>query len=222
MPSARVVNHSGCSVAQGWSGAAWSAKSSATSSPTLVGLRHEGVEVLDGPEVGVDGVVPAVLAADRPRGADVVGGRGEGVVGALAVDLADGVDRRQVDDVEAHLGHGLEALGGRPEGAADDLAGLVVEVGALGAREELVPAGEQRALPVDEERVGPLDGEQVAQRVGGEDPRHLLGLRRGQARLDGAPGVLERLDRVLDRRAFSAGSRSTGPAPRARAAARPR
>jgi hypothetical protein len=31
-----------------------------------VGAVHEGVEVVDRPEIGVDGVVPAVLAADRP------------------------------------------------------------------------------------------------------------------------------------------------------------
>ena len=93
----------------------------------------------------------------------------ERVVGALAVHLADRVDRRQVDDVEAHRRDRLEPLGGGAEGAADDLAGLLVDVGALGAREELVPAREQRALAVDEERVGALDGEQVAQRVGGED-----------------------------------------------------
>ena len=37
----------------------------------------------------------------------------EGVVGALAVDLADRVDRRQVDDVEAHRGDGVEPLRGR-------------------------------------------------------------------------------------------------------------
>ena len=69
----------------------------------LTGARDEGVEVLERPEVGVDRVVAAVLAADRPRRAGVLGARGQGVVGALAVDLADRVDRREVDDVEAHL-----------------------------------------------------------------------------------------------------------------------
>ena len=33
VPSGRTVNHSGCSATHGWSGAHWSAKSSATSMP---------------------------------------------------------------------------------------------------------------------------------------------------------------------------------------------
>ena len=44
-------------------------------------------------------------------------------------------------------------------------AGLGVDGGALGAREELVPAAEQRALAVGVRRVGTLDGDQLAQRV---------------------------------------------------------
>ena len=60
-------------------------------------------------ELRVDGVVPALGAADRPRGADLVGPDVGGVaagelrrVRTLAVHPADRVDRRQVDDVEAH------------------------------------------------------------------------------------------------------------------------
>ena len=57
----------------------------------------------------------------------------ERVVGALAVDLADRVDRGQVDDVEAHGGDGVEPLGGGAERAGGDRAGLRVVGGALGA-----------------------------------------------------------------------------------------
>ena len=94
----------------------------------LAGAGHEGVEVVEVAQVGVDGVVAAVLAADRPRRAGVLRAGGEGVVGALAVDLADRVDRRQVDHVEAHLGHRVEALRGGAEGAGGDGAGLRVLV----------------------------------------------------------------------------------------------
>ena len=73
-----------------------------------------------------------------------------------------------------------------------------VDEGALGPGEELVPGGVERAVAVDEERVGPLDGEQVAQRVGGEDLGQGVRLGGGEARLDRAAGVLERLDRVRD------------------------
>ena len=116
--------------------------------PQLGGPLDEGVEVVDRPEVGVDGVVAAVLAADRPGGAGVVRLGREGVVGALAVDLADRVDRRQVDHVEAHRGHGVEPLGGGGEGAAGRPPGARVERRALRAGEELVPAAEERPRPV--------------------------------------------------------------------------
>ena len=43
--------------------------------PELVGLGDERVEVVDRAEVGVDGVVAAVLRADRPRRAGVALGR---------------------------------------------------------------------------------------------------------------------------------------------------
>ena len=164
----------------------------------LTGARDEGVEVLEGPELGVDRVVAAVLAADRPRRAGVVRARGQGVVGALAVDLADRVDRRQVEDVEAHLGHPVEALGRRPEGAAGDLAGLRVARRALRAREELVPAAEERARAVGAEPERPRDGEQLAQRVGEEHGLELGVLEGGEARADGTLGVGRSRDRAGD------------------------
>ena len=48
--------------------------------------------------------MPALGRADRPRGPGVVRAGLEAVVRALAVDVADRVDRREVDDVEAHRG----------------------------------------------------------------------------------------------------------------------
>ncbi len=57
------------------------------------GLADEVVEVLDGAELGVDGVVSALGGADGPGHADVVGGGGEAVVAALAEGVADRVDR---------------------------------------------------------------------------------------------------------------------------------
>ena len=56
--------------------------------------------------------------------------------------------------------------------AADDRAGGLVDAGALGAREELVPGAVERALPVGEEREGAGDGEQLADRVGGQHGPH--------------------------------------------------
>ncbi len=70
----------------------------------LAGRRDEVVEVLERAQLRVDRVVPALVGADRPGRSDVLGAGHQRVVPALAVDLADRVDRRQVDHVEAELG----------------------------------------------------------------------------------------------------------------------
>src|SRR5262249_61210593 len=66
------------------------------------GLR-QAPDVVVSPELGMDGVVAAVGAADRPRRPGVAGRRHERVVRALAVRLADRVTRGAADDVETQL-----------------------------------------------------------------------------------------------------------------------
>ena len=61
------------------------AKSRAISSPSVAGVGHERLEVVDRAQVGVDGVVAAGGVADRPGAAGVVGSGDERVVAALAV-----------------------------------------------------------------------------------------------------------------------------------------
>src|SRR5690606_32433366 len=104
---------------------------------------HERADVLDGAELGVHVLVPALLAADGPGTARVARLGHRVVVAALAMRDADGVDRRQVEHVEAHR---------RDVGEAR-LAVLQRAVAALleGARsrEHLVPGAEARALAVD-------------------------------------------------------------------------
>ncbi len=77
----------------------------------------EIAEVLLGAEFGVDGVVTALVGADRPGRPDVVRAGDESVVRSLAVDLADRMDRGEVDDVESHRRDAWEIGGGRGEGA---------------------------------------------------------------------------------------------------------
>ena len=68
-------------------------------------VLHEAVEVLQRPQVGMHGASwPPRLDADRPRAAGIARAGGQRVVGALAVRLADRVDRREVQDVEAERG----------------------------------------------------------------------------------------------------------------------
>jgi hypothetical protein len=113
----------------------------------------EQVEVVERPEVGVDRVVPTVGRADRVRAAGVGLLRVERVVLALAGGRADGVDRGQVDDVEAHRGHRPEPFGRGAQRARPPLTGLGVEIGALGPGEDLVPGAVERPLALDEQGV---------------------------------------------------------------------
>ena len=68
--------------------------------------RDQRVEVLDRAEVGVERVVAAALVvADRPRASrGRPGRRSSALLRPLRFVLADRVDRRQVEDVEAELG----------------------------------------------------------------------------------------------------------------------
>ncbi len=133
----------------------------------LRGPVHEAVEVLDGAQAGVDGVVAALGGADRPGHADVAGAGGEGVVGALAEGRADGVDRGEVDDVEAHRRDRLQPARGGAEGAVGLLGG------ALGTREELVPGAVQGAFPLHQQGQRIAGGHQLPQRVPGQHRPHL-------------------------------------------------
>src|SRR5690606_17544117 len=104
----------------------------------------------EGAEVGVDAVVPTVRPvaerpADRPRAARVVRTGVGGVVRPLAERDPDGVDRREVDDVEPHRRDRGEALRGGAERAGGPGAVLVLRR-AFAAREELVPGADGGAL----------------------------------------------------------------------------
>ena len=87
----------------------------------------------------------AFSRAYGPRASYVVGLGGGGVVFAFAVGVANGVDRRHIENVEAHGGNFGDADGYVAQGAV--LAGC-----ASGAGEEFVPGGEAGALAVDPER----------------------------------------------------------------------
>ncbi len=90
----------------------------------VLGGGHEGIEVLDGAEIGVDGVVTADGRSDGPGAARIISARGEGVAGALAMAHPDGVDGREVHHLEAEVGHVGQVLSGvlqPPEGTGEQL-----------------------------------------------------------------------------------------------------
>src|SRR4029453_7950376 len=107
--------------------------------------RDEPAKVVERSETRMDRGVPALFRPDRPRAAEVVRIRGERVVPALALRAADGMDRGQVQRVEAELGAVREPPLDVGEGPVP--AGLV----RGGAREELVPAREARTLAIDDD-----------------------------------------------------------------------
>ncbi len=151
--------------------------------PEPSSLGDERIEVVEGPQVGVDRVVPAVGRADRVGAAGVFGAGIEGVVGALLGGLPDGVDRREVDDVEAHPGNGSESLGGGPQGATAPRVGLFVVERAFAAREELVPGAGQGELTLDKQWVCRARADVVPHRRGGQLVVHGSVRHRGEAHL---------------------------------------
>ena len=98
----------------------------------------------------------AFFGADGPGAADVAGFSDQRVVAALALVAADGVDGREIQHVEAHLGHIGQARFHVGKGAVP--AGLV----ARRPREQLVPAGKARPLTVHLQRQVGAGGGQAA------------------------------------------------------------
>jgi hypothetical protein len=155
----------------------------------------------------VDGVVAAFGRADGVGRPGIVLAGLEGVVGALAVDPADRVHRREVDDVEAHVRDGRQPALRRVERAAPPQARLRVAGGALGAREDLVPRAVQRPLALDQPRVAAAGGDVVAQRPGPHLGADLGGGARPQACLGRAVGVAQGGDGVGQRGGLLGGAR---------------
>src|SRR5690606_23635996 len=62
----------------------------------LAGGADQFAEILATAQLRVDGLVAALLAADRIGAAGIVRPGGERIVAALAMGVADGVDRREI------------------------------------------------------------------------------------------------------------------------------
>ena len=127
------------------------------------GGRDEVVEILDGAQLRMDRVMAALVAADRPWRTDVIGRCGDAVVAALAVHLADRVDRRQVDHVEAHPRDARQVLGGGGERAVDGIALGVPTAGR--SRKHFVPRTEPGQRPIHPHAVLLTARDQFAQRI---------------------------------------------------------
>src|SRR5262249_14200238 len=70
----------------------------------LASSGDEAAEVVERPQLRIDGTVAALGGADRVRAAGIAGLRRGRIVTALAVDPSDRVDRHEIDHIEAELG----------------------------------------------------------------------------------------------------------------------
>ena len=111
----------------------------------LPGHVPEVQEIVERTQLGSDRLVSAGLIADRIRTAGIVRTSHERVVWALALGVADGMNGRHVQHVEAHAGDVRDARLGLAE------RGAARWVGALRAREDLVPGREAGFEAIDDE-----------------------------------------------------------------------
>ena len=110
--------------------------------PERAGRVHEAPEVVERAQIGVHRRVAAVLVADRPGTSRIALRRHERVVGTLAVGVADRMDRREVDDIEAER----RDTGQGPLGVAE--GAVPPGIGGGGPGEELVPRRESRLAAI--------------------------------------------------------------------------
>ena len=163
----------------------------------VTGCGDEIVEILDGAQLRVYRVVSTLVAANRPGRADILGCGGHAVVAALAVHLADRMDGRKVDHVEAHFGDARQRLGGRRKGAVHGVARGVPATGGPG--KDLVPRAEPSQRPVHPDPVLLAAGDQFAQRIGLQELGHLRRQRGAGAgeRVTGLAQPARRLDQGI-------------------------
>ena len=118
----------------------------------LLGSRQKLLEILERSQLRIDGLVSAFAGADRPGTANIFRQGFLGVVLSLAIHAADGVNRRKVENVEAHAGHVVQPLGAILQGSgAPGLRGA-------GTREHFVPGAEAGPLAIDDDRQFPAVG----------------------------------------------------------------
>src|ERR1700722_5123310 len=96
----------------------------------------QGLEIRERAEGGMNGLVATFDGADGPGTAGVSGLKRSGIIFSLTVIAADGMDRREIQNVEAHFSDVGEASDAIAEGSG--FGGIV---GAR-AREHFIPRAE--------------------------------------------------------------------------------
>src|SRR5215470_7364701 len=70
--------------------------------PVLLSCGEQALEIVQGPELGMDGRMPAGGRPDGPGTAWIIGSGNGGIVLALAVDLANRMNGRKIEDIKTH------------------------------------------------------------------------------------------------------------------------
>ena len=70
--------------------------------PILLGCGDQAAEIVQGPELWMDGHMPAGSRPNGPGTAWIIGGGHDGIVLALAVHLANRMNRGKIEDVKTH------------------------------------------------------------------------------------------------------------------------
>ena len=190
VPSGRIVNHSGCSVTHGWSGAHCSARSRATSRPSSCARATNASKSANVPSCGWIASCPPSAEPIAHVDPTSSGTETTLLLGPLRFTVPIGWTGGRYTTSKPIRGDPVELLGGGGERAVQRLAGLVHAAGR--AREQLVPRPVQRARPVDPQPVLPPAGDQVADRVGEHVLLHGLGQRLGDPRGQRQRGVAQR------------------------------
>ena len=112
------------------------------------------------------------VVLNSPRRAHIIRTRGQRIVLALAVDLTNRVNRREVDGVKAHRSYALKGFFRGGKSAMHWLAVVIAATG--GTWEKLIPRVKQRLWTLHEYLLGGPLGEHFAEGVMAQDLRNII------------------------------------------------
>ena len=108
---------------------------------------HQAPEVFTSAKLRVNGLMPALLAADGVGAAGIIRARLQRIVRTFTIAPADGVNRRKVQHVKAHVVNHRQPL---PDIIERTVTGRII---GHRARKKLVPAGKLRQPALNLHRI---------------------------------------------------------------------
>ena len=111
----------------------------------LPGLGHQPIEIVQRSQLRMNAGMPALFRSNGPGTADIIRLSGDRVVLAFSEGVPDGMDRRKIEDVEAHRGNIREA------GFAVPQSSVPARLGRTGSRKYFIPGGVGRLRPVHDD-----------------------------------------------------------------------